>query len=212
MAPQAAQPSAHPNASAFFHPLLGVGMNKRSFLMVTVTAFSVAIAGCAAEAPADPGAKRRSIDGDVDLALTSLYAKTDGSRELVQKARGVLVFPNVAAAGLLVGGSHGDGALRVGSKSTGYYSTSSASVGLIAGAQSKSVFVLFLTEESFNRFQASDGWTVGADVSVALISVSASGAIDTQTARGPVVGFVMSNGGLMADLSLEGTKVKKLSL
>lgn len=187
-------------------------MIKRTFLLTTLAALSMAIAGCAAEGPANQDARRRSIDANVDLALSSLFEKTKGSKELVQQAKGVLVFPDVVAAGLVIGGSHGDGALRTGSRTAGYYSTSSTSVGLIAGAQSKAVFVLFLTDDALARFRASDGWTAGADASIAAASVGISGAIDTQTARTPVVGFVLSNGGLMADLSLEGTKVKKLDL
>lgn len=187
-------------------------MNKRYFLAITMSALAGAIAGCTTNAPVDRSAKRRSIDAEIDFALANLFGRTRGSKELVEAAKGVLIFPNVLVGGLVVGGSHGDGALRMGSSSKAYYGTSSASIGLIAGAQSRSVFVLFLTEDSLSRFQASDGWTVGADASIALISVGASGAVDTQTARAPVVGFVLTNGGLIADLSLEGTKVRKLDL
>jgi len=187
-------------------------MNKRTFLLTSLSAASLAIAGCAAEGPADRDARRRSIDANVDLALASLFEKTKGSKELVQRAKGVLVFPDVVSAGLVIGGAHGDGALRTGSTTAGYYSTGTAAVGLIAGVQSKAVFVLFLTDDALARFRASDGWTAGADASIAAVSVSASGAIDTQTVRAPVVGFVLSNGGLMADLSLEGSKVSKLDL
>ena len=187
-------------------------MNKRHLLTTALSAIAIALAGCATDTPIDAGAKRRSIDADIDLALSGLFDKTKGSRELVEKAKGVLVFPNVVAAGLVVGGAHGDGALRVGRSSAAYYSTSTASVGLTAGVQTKAVFVLFLTDDALARFQASDGWTAGADASVAVISAGASGSIDTQTARAPVVGFVLTTGGLMADASLEGTKVKRLNL
>jgi len=192
--------------------LKGLAMNKRTLLMAALSVASLLVAGCAAEAPADRDAKRRGIDANADLALASLFEKTKGSKELVRQAKGVLVFPDVVSAGLVVGGSHGDGVLRMGSTRAGYYSTSTAAVGLIAGAQSKAVFVLFLTDEALARFRASDGWTAGADASIEAVSVGASGAIDTQTARAPVVGFVISNGGLMANLSLAGTKVKKLDL
>jgi lipid-binding SYLF domain-containing protein len=190
----------------------GFAMIKRTFLSATLSAVSLVIAGCATESPTDRGAKRRSIDANVDLALANLFEKTKGSKELVRQAKGVLVFPDVISAGLVIGGSHGDGALRMGTGVVGYYSTSTASIGLLAGAQSKAVFVLFLTDDALSRFRASDGWTAGADASIAAVSVSASGAIDTQTVRAPVVGFVLSNGGLMAELSLEGTKVRKLDL
>jgi lipid-binding SYLF domain-containing protein len=128
------------------------------------------------------------------------------------KAKGVLVFPSVVSAGLGVGGSYGQGALRVGGRSVGYYSTTAASVGLLAGADSKAVFVLFMTHEALDKFVASRGWTAGADASVTMAKVGASAAIDTQTAQQPVIGFALSNAGLMANLSLDGTKINKTDL
>ncbi|MNU08858.1 hypothetical protein D3C72_2551090 [compost metagenome] len=58
----------------------------------------------------------------------------------------------------------------------------------------------------------SSGWTAGVDATVALATVGASGVLDTNTAQQPIVGFVMTNAGLMAGLSLEGSKITKLDL
>jgi lipid-binding SYLF domain-containing protein len=131
---------------------------------------------------------------------------------LTGRARGVLVFPAVVSAGLGIGGSYGQGALRVGGRTEGYYSTTAASVGLLAGADSKAVYVLFMTQDALDKFRASKGWTAGADASVTMIKVGTSAAIDTQTMQQPVVGYALSNAGLMANLSLDGTKVSKLDL
>jgi lipid-binding SYLF domain-containing protein len=53
---------------------------------------------------------------------------------------------------------------------------------------------------------------VGGDASVALVKMGANGAIDTTTATAPVEVFVMTNTGLMADISLNGTKVSRLKI
>jgi lipid-binding SYLF domain-containing protein len=135
-----------------------------------------------------------------------------GSRELVAKARGVLVFPSVLQAGFIVGGQYGEGALRVAGTSVGYYSTVSGSFGLQAGAQSKAIIFLFMTQDALDKFRNSDGWSVGADASVALVKMGANGAVDTTTATAPVEVFILTNAGLMADVSLAGTKVSKLKL
>ncbi|MGO4394004.1 YSC84-related protein [Variovorax sp. M-6] len=187
-------------------------MDKRSFLAGGLLA--VLAAACSTTSPSggDPAAKRTSIDASVDSALSKLYAQAPGSREMTGKAKGVLVFPSVVSAGLGVGGSYGQGALRVGGRTDGYYSTTAASVGLLAGADSKAVYVLFMTQESLDKFRASKGWTAGADASVTMIKVGASAAVDTQTMQQPVVGYALSNAGLMANLSLDGTKVSKLDL
>jgi lipid-binding SYLF domain-containing protein len=187
-------------------------MNKRNFIGLALCASLVAVTGCASEPPADPGAKRRSIDASVELALSRLSQKSTGTRELIQRARGVLVFPDVLSAGLVVGGSHGDGALLIGGRTSGYYTTTSASLGLTAGAQTRAVYILFLTDDALRNFRASSGWTAGVDASVALLKIGANGAVDTETVRSPVVGFILSNEGVIADLSLEGSKITRLSL
>lgn len=191
-------------------------MDKRAFLAAgaSVAALSLLTTSCTTTGggSGDPDARRKSIDASVDSALSRLYQQAAGSQELVSTAKGVLVFPSVLSGGLIVGGSHGQGALRKASKTAGYYSMTAASVGLLAGAQSRAVFILFMTQEALNRFEASSGWTAGVDGSVALLSVGANARVTTQDVQQPIIGFVLTNAGLMADLSLNGTRINRLSL
>ncbi|ALS59601.1 BPSL1445 family SYLF domain-containing lipoprotein [Pandoraea norimbergensis] len=200
-------------------------MQKRDFLMktsVAVAAAAFALAGCTTTTPSQadksdssPGAnanKRREIDASVNGALDKMYASVKGSRELVSKSRGVLVFPSVLQAGFVVGGEYGEGALRVGGNTQGYYNTVTASFGLQIGAQSKAVIFLFMTQDALDKFQRTDGWTAGADASVAVVKIGANGAVDLNTATSPVEVIVMTNAGLMANLNVEGTKVTKLKI
>ncbi len=188
-------------------------MYKRNFILAACAATALLSAcsttGTSSPAPAD---KRRAINADVDSALSKLYAQAPGSREMVLKAKGVLVFPSVVSAGFVVGGSYGQGALRSGGGTAGYYSTASASVGLLAGADSKSVFLLFMNQEALDKFRNSAGWTAGVDASVTMVKVGAAVDVDTLNMKQPVVGYVLNNGGLMAELSLDGTKITKLDL
>jgi len=186
---------------------------QRRLVTASLLGWTVMLAAaCSSAGPtADPESKRRSIDAGVDNATAQLYAQVKGSRELIAKSRGVLVFPKVVSAGLVLAGSYGEGSLQASGTRT-YYSTGSASVGLTVGADSKAVFVLFLTDEALKKFQASNGWTAGVDASVALATMGADGSIDTNTARSPVIAFVLTNGGLMANLSIEGTKINRLAL
>jgi lipid-binding SYLF domain-containing protein len=153
-----------------------------------------------------------SIDASVDSALARLYAQDPSSRELIGKARGVLVFPTILSAGFVVGGSYGQGALRMHGRTAEYYSTAAGSVGLLAGAESKAVFLLFMTDEALDKFRASKGWTVGADASVTLVNVGANAQVDSKTAQQAIIGYVLTNGGLMANVSLEGTKITPLAM
>ncbi|WP_233805811.1 BPSL1445 family SYLF domain-containing lipoprotein [Paraburkholderia sp. HP33-1] len=157
-------------------------------------------------------AKRQEIDAKVHATLSRLFETVKGSKELVAKANGVLVFPSVLKVGFIAGGEYGEGALLVGGKTAGYYSTVSGSFGLQAGAQSKAVIFLFMTHDALNSFRNSKGWSVGGEGSVALLKVGANGQIDTTTATAPVVAIVLTNAGLMGDVSLSGTKVSRLKI
>jgi len=193
-------------------------MQRRIFLTGAISAAVLsALSACSTttssgESAATDASKRQSIDASVDGTMSRLYTSVRGSRELVSKAQGVLVFPSVLQAGFIVGGEYGEGALRVGGTSVGYYSTASGSFGLTAGAQSKAIVFLFMTADALQQFRSSKGWTVGGDASVALVKVGANGSIDTTTATAPVEVIVMTNTGLMADVSLSGTKVTPLKI
>lgn len=157
-------------------------------------------------------AKRQEIDAKVRATLSRLYKTVKGSSELVAKANGVLVFPSVIKVGFVAGGEYGEGALQAGGKSVGYYSTVSGSFGLQAGAQSKAMIYVFLTQEALGSFRNAKGWSVGGEGSVALLKVGANGEIDTTTATAPVEAIVLTNAGLMGDVSLAGTKVSRLKV
>jgi lipid-binding SYLF domain-containing protein len=188
-------------------------MNKR-FFIAALTAMAVLASGCTTSGPGtgDPAARRKAIDAAVDSSLSTLFQQVPDSRDLVGRAAGVLVFPNVVEAGFVVGASRGQGALRVGGRTVSYHATTSGSLGLQAGAQSTAVFVLFMTQDALQRFQASRGWTVGADASVTIINVGATAQVTSATAQQPVVGYVLSNRGLMAGVTLDGARVTRLDL
>ncbi|CAB3757873.1 BPSL1445 family SYLF domain-containing lipoprotein [Paraburkholderia solisilvae] len=195
-------------------------MQRRNFILKSSAALafgSLALAGCttttkSGESGATDMSKRQSIDASVDGTMSRLYSTVTGSRELVAKSRGVLVFPSVIQVGFVIGGQYGEGALRVGGSSVGYYSTVSGSFGLQAGAQSKAIIFCFMTQDALDRFRSADGWSVGADASVALVKIGANGAVDSTTATAPVEVFILTNAGLMADVSLAGTKVTRLKI
>ncbi|KUZ27614.1 YSC84-related protein [Burkholderia territorii] len=195
-------------------------MQKRNLVLKAAAALivgSLALTGCTTtpdkpDNAATNASKRQAIDSSVDATLSRMYSTVKGSRELVAKSRGVLVFPDVIQAGFIVGGQTGNGALRVGGSTVGYYNTSSLSVGLQAGAQSKAIVFLFMTQEALDEFRGSDGWAAGAGASVALVKMGANGAVDTTTATAPVQVIVLTNAGLMGDVSINGTKVTKLKV
>lgn len=194
-------------------------MRRRQFIAggsAILATGGLALTGCtttslsARDGSSEDTAKRATINTGIDSTLARLYNSVNGSRELIGKARGVLVFPSVIAAGFWIGGQYGEGALRVDGRTTGYYTTVGGSFGLQIGAQSKAIIFAFMNQEALDRFLQSQGWAAGADATVAVVKVGANGNIDTSTAASPVEAFVLTNAGLMAGISLEGTKISRL--
>ena len=156
-------------------------------------------------------ASASEIDIKVDAAVERFKKEVQGGERFLQKARGVLVFPEVMKAGFGIGGEYGEGALRINGKTVDYYNTAAASIGFQLGAQLKTVVLVFLDQSELDKFRNSSGWEAGVDGSVALIELGAGKDINTVNMQDPIVGFVFSNKGLMYNLTLEGSKMTKLN-
>lgn len=192
-------------------------MLRRNFIFSTsgsILTIALAVSGCTTTGMSDTTGgqthSRQTINAGVDSTLTRLFTSANGSRELVSEARGVLVFPSVIDAGIGVGGQYGEGALRMGGRTVGYYSTATASIGWQIGAQSMAIAFIFMTDDALNRFRNSQGWSAEGDASVAVLKIGANGEVDTSTASSQVDAFVLTNDGLMAGVSLDDTKVTRL--
>ena len=178
---------------------------RTAYAAILFSLFStVALVNTAAAAGA------QEIDIKVDGTLTKFKSEITGGAEFLKKAKAVLVFPDVIKGGFIVGGEYGKGALRSGGKTMGYYSIASASLGLQAGAQQYTIVMVFLSDEALVKFRDSKGWEAGVDGSVALAKWGAGTDINTQNFKDPIVGFVLDNKGLMAGISLEGSKISKI--
>lgn len=187
-------------------------MTKLARFAIALSVIAVFAGAPLVRAVADDASDRAKIDADVKEAVANLYKTVGGSKELAQKSKGMLVFPSVVKAGLGVGGQYGKGALLIKGRPVGYYSTAAASFGFQAGAQARSLVFMFMTDEALQKFQNSKGWDVGGDATVTAVKTGVNGALDFSTVNQPVVAIAYANSGLMADLSLKGTKVSKLDL
>ena len=176
---------------------------------------SIAMVGCTAttqQSQAAPASSRAAMESAVNETLSRLYSTVPGSREMVNRAAGVLVFPAVVGGSFVVGAEHGKGALRVGGQTTNYYSTTGASVGFQAGGQSRSVIYVFNTRDALQKFRNSNGWTADADATVAIGNVGANGRVDTHTVQQPIASFVLTNVGLEAGVSVGGSRIVPIAL
>ncbi|WP_207764684.1 BPSL1445 family SYLF domain-containing lipoprotein [Hyphococcus luteus] len=155
-------------------------------------------------------ASKEKIDRRTDKALAEFREDIGGADDVLARAAGVLVFPSIKKAGIGIGGEYGQGALRVGGQTVGYYSTASASIGFQLGAQARRQIIVFLDPKALEKFRYSNGWEIGVDASVTVVTVGAGGAIDATQLNQPIVAFVFDSKGLMYNLSLEGSKISRI--
>ncbi len=173
-------------------------------LFIVVFLFAISATQLHAESAAE-------IDAGVDAALKDLLASEPAAAELSKIAKGILVYPDVLKAGLLVGGKFGEGALREGGKTVGYYNTVAASYGLQAGVQKFGYALFFITDEALAHLKNSKGFEIGVGPSVVLVDKGVAGSLTTTTAKDEIYAFVFDQKGLMAGLGLEGTKITKIN-
>ena len=152
----------------------------------------------------------KEVDASVDSAMERFHKQVKDANEVVTKAKGLLILPNVKKGALIVGGEYGQGALRIGGKTVEYYSMMSGSFGLQIGGQAKDIIIAFNSSDALKKFRESKGWEAGVDGNVALITVGAGESAVTAMADQPISAFVFDVKGLMADMSLKGAKFNKL--
>jgi lipid-binding SYLF domain-containing protein len=155
-------------------------------------------------------ASAAALDRTVDAAMHELLASHDAARSLARDARGILVFPQVVKGGFLFGGQFGDGALREGGRTTGYYRSIAASYGLQAGVQSFGYALFFMNEKALDYFHESHGFELGVGPSLVVLDQGAAGALTTTTARSDVYAIFFDQKGLMGGIGIQGTKITEI--
>jgi lipid-binding SYLF domain-containing protein len=134
---------------------------------------------------------------------------TSGARQMLAKARAVMICPRVFRASFLFGGEGGGCVLLArggqGSwSSPAFYSMGGGSFGFQAGIQDAEVVMLILTDNGL-RAVMDNQFRLGADASVALVTVGAGVEGATTTAlNADIVAFARTRG-LFAGVSLQGS-------
>jgi lipid-binding SYLF domain-containing protein len=155
-------------------------------------------------------ATANEIDARVNASLDRFVKEVNGAQEFLDAAKGVLIIPKVIEGGLVVGAEYGEGALRIGGKTVGYYNLISGSLGYQIGGQEKDIILVFMSDKALNKFRNSKKWKAGVDAKVTVVTVGADESVNTIKFKKPVVGFVFGQKGLMAGATIEGSKFTRL--
>ncbi len=183
-------------------------MKLRNAFMATMLA-TAALTTVGMTAPAY-AATEADLNKDSDQALQTLYKLHPFAERLSHEAKAILIFPNVVKAGLIFGGAYGEGELQQGSKVDGYYNTVTGSWGFQAGAQSYSYVVFLMNAKALRYIHQSHGWEIGVGPTVVVVDQGMAKNLSTSTLKDDAYAFIFGQQGLMAGVSLEGTKISRI--
>ncbi|WP_028641162.1 YSC84-related protein [Novosphingobium acidiphilum] len=176
-----------------------------SFARVTLATTLATIATISA--PAAQARSAAEIAAQGRHALHQLEAREPRSRFYANHAVAVLVFPSIFKAGLLVGGESGNGVLFVNGRAEGFYNLSGGTFGFQAGAEKFSYALFFMNNSALRYLHKSGGFAAGTGPSIAVINKGIGAEANSTTIVKDVYAMPFNESGLMADLTLQGTKI-----
>jgi lipid-binding SYLF domain-containing protein len=184
-------------------------VSRRGFM--TAGGAALVLAGCQNPVIGNGVGSRGAaqIDGRVDTTRDYLFREYPGTRDLAQRAYGVLFMPLVTEAGFGIGGGYGRGALRINGATVDYYSAARATIGFQIGAQQYAHALFFMTDAALTTFRRSNGWAAGAEVRYATPEQGAALGKET-TELDPVIGLIFGQQGLIAGATLAGVKYTRI--
>ncbi len=177
----------------------------RNLILVAVATFSL----CAISSPA-MAASAEDLNADSAQALKNLYDHNPVAESIGKNAKAILIFPKVIKAGLVFGGSYGEGVLMKNGNIVDYYNSVSASWGWQAGAQSYSYVVFLMNDKAEQYLEKSEGWSFGVGPTVVVVDAGVAKDLSTTTMKDDAYAFIYDQQGLMASLSIEGTKISRI--
>lgn len=150
------------------------------------------------------------IDTNTQRALTWMRTSGGSTADLLDRAAGVLVFPDIVKMGFGAGGQFGEGALLVDGETVAYYATAGKTYGDLPDADYKAEVIFFMTEEALLAFRNSPSWKVGENATVPVMT-DATAAVAKADAASPHIGVIFSEDGLVSDLNLDGASVRRIA-
>jgi lipid-binding SYLF domain-containing protein len=150
------------------------------------------------------------LNADSNQALRMLYRTQPFAQTIARQAKAILIFPHIVKAGLVFGGAYGEGELKQGLAIDGYYNSLTASWGFQAGAQSYGYVVFLMSDQALHYIHGTQGWEIGVGPTVVIVNQGVAKNLSTSTLKDDAYAFIFDQQGLMAGLSLEGTKISRI--
>ncbi len=184
-------------------------MMKRRFVLAGITAACMAF-GSVVDNHAS-AASAQELNATADATLARLQQSEPVAAEMLGNAKGILIFPEIIRAGLLVGAAGGDGVLRVGGKTEGYFRSTAMSYGFLAGVTTFGYVMFLMDDESVKYVSETAGWEVGVGPNITIADEGLiAKKLTTTTAQSGIYVFFVGQEGFFAGAGIEGTKITRI--
>jgi lipid-binding SYLF domain-containing protein len=177
----------------------------QKFLLLTATVCALGTFGITANATT-----AEELNKDAAASLHTLYKTNPLAATMGKNAKAILVFPHILKAGLVFGGSYGEGVLTKNDQFVGYYNSVSASWGWQAGAESYGYVVFLMTEKAADYLAKSHGWEFGVGPGIVVVNEGVAKNLSSTTLKSDAYAYIFDQTGLMVNLSIEGTKISPI--
>jgi SH3 domain-containing YSC84-like protein 1 len=187
-------------------------------MMAAALVVAVSALGVASTVTGDQAKDAREAQQLVEKAkltvqsFTADQATGKAVRDLLKKAKGVYIAPEVLRGAFIVGASGGSGVLLIRDdkgrwNGPAFYTIGEASFGFQAGGDKSEVMLLIMSDRGVSSMLASSV-KLGADTSVAAGPVGAGASAETANLSADILSFSRQKG-LFAGASLEGAVMSK---
>jgi lipid-binding SYLF domain-containing protein len=178
-------------------------MKLNTGFITVVLAAPLFFAGCTSP-EVKKESDRATLASESRAAVDAFNNEDPSLKELMGKAVGYAIFPDIGKAGFIAGGSYGKGEVFEKGTQIGTADITQATFGLQAGAQSFGELILFMRQQDMDAFKSKD-WDLAANASVVALKAGAAETADTS--KGVIV-FVRAKSGMMAEASIGGQRFR----
>ncbi|MGH7123361.1 MAG: lipid-binding SYLF domain-containing protein, partial [Stellaceae bacterium] len=183
----------------------------RRILMVAVAALALAFPQLA------KAAEQQTVD-DAVLVVQHLSSDTGvapTARDLLHRARGVMIIPSLVKGGFIFGAQGGTGVLLSRDPRTGtwsypaFYAMGAGSFGFQIGLEVSKIMLIVMNDRALNAMMAAE-FKLGGEAGIAVATLGAGAEASTTAAGGADIYAIAESAGLFGGIAIQGGIIKPL--
>ena len=184
----------------------------RRILMVAVAALALTVPQLAKAA-----SEQQTVADAVVVVqhLSSGSGVAANARDLLRRARGVMIIPSLVKGGFIFGAQGGTGVLLSRDAKTGtwsypaFYAMGAGSFGFQIGLEVSKIMLIIMNDRALNAVMAAE-FKLGAEAGIAVATLGGGAEASTTAAGGADIYALAESAGLFGGVAIQGGIVKPL--